>query len=91
MRVHAVDSESLHNFMSSLQESVAKLDQLMSMYDCIDNNSGGSGRLATVVQNSVQLASCIKSNTHVALASLGKWLDRCRSAMLRYARIPCRP
>jgi hypothetical protein len=75
----AVDSDTLEGFMEQLAASAAKLEELLGVYDSIDNSLPGApaDRLITVVQNSVQLASAIKGGTHLALATMGKWLDRC--------------
>lgn len=74
----AVDDEVFTTYLEKMGESAQKLDELMMMYDDIDNSLPGQGKdmLRATVQNSLRLASKLKSSPmhHMTLAGLSRWL-----------------
>lgn len=77
---HAVEEEVFTIYLEKMSESAQKLDELMMMYEDIDNSLPGQGKdmLRATVQNSLRLASRLKSSPmhHMTLAGLGRWLKQ---------------
>ena len=73
-----MDKDDLQQFMRHLVVSVSKCDELLGMYEELDNKvpGGGGQRLHDVVQNSVHLASQIKGGANVTIGAVGRWLER---------------
>ena len=63
-----------------MAESAQKLDELMMIYEDIDNSLPGQGKemLRATVQNSLRLASRLKASPmhHMTLAGLSRWLKQ---------------
>lgn len=79
-RTNAVNGTELTEFMQRVGTSVDRLDELLCIYDDIDNHMGGEStdRVHAVIQNSVHLASRIKGGQHLPLTAVGQWLDKSR-------------
>ena len=68
----------LKDFLHQLVASVDKIDELLTIYDEIDNSmpGGSGGRLHEVIENSVKLAGQMKGGANITINAVGKWLTR---------------
>jgi hypothetical protein len=67
-------------YLEKMRESAQKLDELMMIYEEIDNSLPGQGKemLRATVQNSLRLASRLKASPmhHMTLGHLSRWLKQ---------------
>jgi hypothetical protein len=79
-RCATVDEEVFTLYLEKMGESAQKLDELMMIYEDIDNSLPGQGKemLRGTVQNAMRLASKLKASPmhHLTLGAIGRWLKQ---------------